>query len=545
MAFNELLQIIFRGKDELSSTVNEQKGLLGSFKGSWTELLSAVDLVEKGFGYLKEGIKAVIDPTMEYGKQVRDLSRLIGATPEEASKLIQVADDVLISYDTLTRSLEYGIRNGIEPSTEAMGELADEYLDIQDPIERSKWLMEKFGRAGADLGPLMELGSKGIKELGQEAEDLGLVLDRETIQKTREYEIALDNLDDSVTALKINIGVGLIPKLSDLANLGAELSQINSFQEGADAAARFINSFVMGKEETVEYHAAMLRAVDGTEELTESTEDLTKETDALREAEDLVESQMQDLATFMAGDLGRENEEYEQSQIDITERIKELQGELITLQGEEANTTEERDKSREKIVEIQGEIDELSEDFKKNADEHEEATKRILFDLLQQQLAVDGLTTDEASALAMVAEKWGLIDQDTYTAWIRMEDYIASLDGARINAIDLWEAVNNIPTEKTVTISVVTQDLSGGEGNLAFQHGGDFIVPPGFMNDSFPIWVSSGERVRVTPAGQQAARGGGQPVIFNLTYAPFISTMDRFEAETRLRPIIEKVVRHG
>ncbi len=31
--------------------------------------------------------------------------------------------------------------------------------------------------------------------------------------------------------------------------------------------------------------------------------------------------------------------------------------------------------------------------------------------------------------------------------------------------------------------------------------GGDFIVPPGFPNDSFPMLVQSGERVRVTPAG--------------------------------------------
>lgn len=31
--------------------------------------------------------------------------------------------------------------------------------------------------------------------------------------------------------------------------------------------------------------------------------------------------------------------------------------------------------------------------------------------------------------------------------------------------------------------------------------GGDFVVPPGFPNDSYPMLVQSGERVRVTPAG--------------------------------------------
>ncbi|MCK4726336.1 MAG: hypothetical protein KAT29_11050, partial [Anaerolineales bacterium] len=35
-----------------------------------------------------------------------------------------------------------------------------------------------------------------------------------------------------------------------------------------------------------------------------------------------------------------------------------------------------------------------------------------------------------------------------------------------------------------------------------YQHGGDFIAPPGYTNDGYPIQVHSGEHVTVTPAGQ-------------------------------------------
>jgi antitoxin component HigA of HigAB toxin-antitoxin module len=85
------------------------------------------------------------------------LGRTIGATPEEASKLIQAADDVQISYETLTTALEAAIRKGVEPTIEGLGGLADQYNAIQDPIERTKFLMDNFGRSGADLAPLMEL----------------------------------------------------------------------------------------------------------------------------------------------------------------------------------------------------------------------------------------------------------------------------------------------------------------------------------------------------------------------------------------------------
>ena len=54
-----------------------------------------------------------------------------------------------------------------------------------------------------------------------------------------------------------------------------------------------------------------------------------------------------------------------------------------------------------------------------------------------------------------------------------------------------------------------TTPTVGGPG---FARGGSFIVPQGFPNDSFPMRVSSGERVTVTPRGQ----AGGQ-FVFNVS----------------------------
>lgn len=44
-----------------------------------------------------------------------------------------------------------------------------------------------------------------------------------------------------------------------------------------------------------------------------------------------------------------------------------------------------------------------------------------------------------------------------------------------------------------------------GGSFVGMQHGG--VVPPGFSNDGMPIWVSSGERVDVTPAGNKSVSG--------------------------------------
>jgi hypothetical protein len=48
------------------------------------------------------------------------------------------------------------------------------------------------------------------------------------------------------------------------------------------------------------------------------------------------------------------------------------------------------------------------------------------------------------------------------------------------------------------------EEISGG-----YARGGSFMVPPGFLDDSFPVMVQSGEVVSVTPAGQ-TEQGGSQ-----------------------------------
>lgn len=99
------------------------------------------------------------------------------------------------------------------------------------------------------------------------------------------------------------------------------------------------------------------------------------------------------------------------------------------------------------------------------------------------------------------------------------------LKGATDRAAD---AINNFP--KKVEVDFVYNapdlpDLPGGYGGPGSTGGGqnagqggtggggvggarglDFIVPPGFANDSYgPIWAQSGEHVKVTPAGQGGA----------------------------------------
>jgi len=189
-----------------------------SLMTSFTGINSAIGIAKEAFAALSGVYDTVVGDTVAYAKQVRDLSREIGASAEDTSKLIQAADDVGISFGTLESAMTIAIRNGVNPTIDGMGKLADQYLAIQDPIDRTKFLLDNFGRSGADLAPLMELASEGIKALGEEAEATGLVLSGQAVADARAYEVAVDSLTDAWKGFTTSIGKEVIPALTDLVD---------------------------------------------------------------------------------------------------------------------------------------------------------------------------------------------------------------------------------------------------------------------------------------------------------------------------------------
>lgn len=77
-----------------------------------------------------------------------------------------------------------------------------------------------------------------------------------------------------------------------------------------------------------------------------------------------------------------------------------------------------------------------------------------------------------------------------------------------------------------------------GEG---FQFGGDFVVPPGYEGDTYPMRVNSGERVTVTPKSEVAGtfRGGGG----GLTISGTINIFGAGGKEAFVRDVYESMQR--
>lgn len=94
---------------------------------------------------------------------------------------------------------------------EAIPKIADALRDVQSPAERAAILMDLFGRSGQKLEPLLSGGSAAVNELRDAAQQLGLVLSQEQIQKA-------DDTADKLAALNTVLSARIASVVSDNAD---------------------------------------------------------------------------------------------------------------------------------------------------------------------------------------------------------------------------------------------------------------------------------------------------------------------------------------
>jgi hypothetical protein len=161
--------------------------------------------------------KSIIDATresMKYSLAVGDLSTKLGISAQEASKFYQIADDLRISTQSLELGFRMLTRNGIQPNTENIMRLANEYNAIVDPVQKAQFAMDKFGaRAGLEMARMLDAGSDSIGRMADEAEQFGLVVDEKAVATAKKFYENLDKLKDRLEGVKIALGGGIMQAL--------------------------------------------------------------------------------------------------------------------------------------------------------------------------------------------------------------------------------------------------------------------------------------------------------------------------------------------
>lgn len=97
-----------------------------------------------------------------------------------------------------------------------MEKIADQFAGMQDGAKKTALAMALFGKSGADLIPLLNSGSKGIRETREEAEKLGLSWKDQDAAAAAQFNDDLSRLRRTLQGLRDTIGISLLPVFDDM-----------------------------------------------------------------------------------------------------------------------------------------------------------------------------------------------------------------------------------------------------------------------------------------------------------------------------------------
>lgn len=424
---------------EDSARKSEEAAKKNSF--SWTEFRSAystvLDVVRVGQSVWNETGNKFIENAVAAG----DMARSLGTTTEEASRLKEIGDDVGISITDLTTAFKLAQKDGVSPTIDGLAELSDEYLALQPGVERTQFLLDKFGRSGEDMGKLLEKGSASIREMSA-AIDESLIVTQEGYEKARQYQISVDALSDSWDAFTYDVAPPLIDAMTKAVNMQRDLGEAqkaatesgkNWWLLTKDQQQAFLDLAASEREQA---DAALLAketsegAGNAFETEAEKTKRLNDEMKAVEEAIKAVSQANQDYINLVE-DMQKGMDDYEQKHAAIQEQLNS------------GNIT----------------LDEAQAKWATLAEQQEEASRRMILSMLEQQLAIGGLNEAETNYLLNKGLEWGVYSQSAVEAAQAAQDEVRKLT----------DDFNAIPTEKTMTITVSTVNVGYTPPNATYQ----------------------------------------------------------------------------
>jgi hypothetical protein len=208
-------------------------------------------------------IKSSIDAQDAMSK----LAQKAGSTTEELSALAYAAELAGVNQDQLGsamvklsknlsdaatgtgdsvdafKALGIGVTTasgGLKSSGTIISEVATKFATFKDGAEKTAIAVKIFGKAGADLIPLLNGGAEGLAELTAEAERLGLIIDTDTARAAEKFNDDLTRVGKSVAGLANRITADLLPTLNEFASELVALSQEQAITEAATSSMAFV-----------------------------------------------------------------------------------------------------------------------------------------------------------------------------------------------------------------------------------------------------------------------------------------------------------------
>lgn len=217
-----------------TSKIEELQSTLSSF-GKGVGIAAALAVAYQAATAVIGAIQGVIDSLDDLNKKAQGL----GVGVEQLQELEHAADMAGVKGDQLAKAMTSltdkmaDVENGTDKASvllrklgvtakddtyTAMLKVADAFAAAEDGTAKTQIAVELFGsKLATVLIPMLNAGSKGLKDAGDEAHRLGIVMSEETTKAAEEFNDNVSRLTKSLKAMGMALVENVLPWLRDLS----------------------------------------------------------------------------------------------------------------------------------------------------------------------------------------------------------------------------------------------------------------------------------------------------------------------------------------
>lgn len=195
--------------------------------------------------------------TLDDMDKLSKASAKLGVPIEQLSALAYAADLSDVSFEALSKSVGKLSKNMVEAaakptgdaanafralgvsvvdsngklrsSDDVLGAVADKFSGLKDGAGKTAVSMAIFGKTGADLIPMLNDGRDGLKEMKDEAEKFGLIVDGKTGKAAEDFNDNLTRLHAAWKGLIVQSTAQVLPSMVAITDAMVESAKTSGF----------------------------------------------------------------------------------------------------------------------------------------------------------------------------------------------------------------------------------------------------------------------------------------------------------------------------
>lgn len=202
--------------DRVSGSLGKMTLLLGGTTGGVLALSSATAEQAQAASRAAEalGVNATDLQKLQYAAstvnvEAEDMTDILSDLTE---KMVEAgdSDDLAAMFKALGVSVK-NTDGTMKHSAQVIMEISDAFSRMEDGPVKTKLAIELLGDEGRKLIPVLNKGSSGLRALGKEAEQAGIVFDDTARSDARRFQESLSGVGNQVAGLRNAIGRQLMP----------------------------------------------------------------------------------------------------------------------------------------------------------------------------------------------------------------------------------------------------------------------------------------------------------------------------------------------